>query len=83
VHVVWKIPSSTTNRDDNKAFQLQTECLNDILMYHTRVKMVVFLATTLHPSFIDSKVVACAMYDYVTGDNLPRERCRGKKMPSM
>jgi hypothetical protein len=76
--VVWRIPSSIADRDENKAFQLQTECLNDIPMYHTRVKKAMFLSTTVHPSFIDSKAAACAMYTYLTGDNLPRERCRGK-----
>jgi hypothetical protein len=47
-------------------------------MYHIRVKKAMFLATIFHPSFIDSKVAACAMYNYPTGDNLPRERCNGK-----
>ena len=47
-------------------------------MYHTTVKKAMFLATIVHPSFIDSKVVACAMYNYLPGDNLPRDRCKGK-----
>ena len=79
MHVVWRIPSNTASRDDNKAFQLQTDCLNDIPLYHTRVKKAMFLSTTVHPSFIDSKAAACAMYKYLTGDNLPTERCKGKE----
>jgi hypothetical protein len=78
VHVVWRIPLCPTGRDDNKAFLLQTECLKEISLYHTRVKKAMFLATAVHPSFIDSKAAACAMYKYLTGDNLPRERCKGK-----
>ena len=34
VYVVWRISSSTTGRDNKKAFKLQTECLNYILVYH-------------------------------------------------
>jgi hypothetical protein len=37
-----------------------------------------FFATIVHPSFIDSKAAACAMYNYFTRDHLPRERCKGK-----
>jgi hypothetical protein len=37
-----------------------------------------FLATVVHPSFIDSKAIACAMYTQLTGDHLPRDRCKGK-----
>ena len=78
VHVAWRIPSCRADRDDNKAFQLQTECLNDIALYHTRVKKALFFSIAVHPSFIDSKAAACAMYHYLTGDHLPRERCKGK-----
>ena len=78
VHVVWRIPNCRTKRDDNKAFQLQTDSLNEISLYQTRVKKALFLSTTVNPSFIDSKAAACAMYNYLTGDHLPRERCKGK-----
>jgi len=78
VHVVRRVPPSHADRDENKAFRLQTECLNNIPIYDTRVKKATFLATTVHPSFIDSKAVACAMYKFLTGDNLPSERCKGK-----
>jgi len=78
VHVVWRIPRSPSDRDDNKAFRLQTECLNEISIYHTRVKKAIFLATTVHPSFIDSKIAACPVYKYLIGDNLPRDKCKGK-----
>ena len=63
---------------DNKDFQLQTECLNDIALSHTRVKKALFLSTHVYPSFIDSKTSACAKYHYLTRDHLPRERCKGK-----
>ena len=71
VHVVWRVPLSPADRDESKAFRLQTECLNDIPIYHTRVKKATFLATVVHPSFIDSKAAACAMYKFLTGNNLP------------
>ena len=80
IHVVWRVPLSPINRDENIAFRLQTECLNDIPIYPTRVKNATFLATDVHPSFIDSKAVACAMYKLITGDNLPSERYKGKDM---
>ena len=78
VHVVWRVPLSPADRDENKAFRLQTECLNGIPIYHTRVKTTTFVATAVHPGFIDSKAAACAMYKFLTGDNLPSERCKGK-----
>ena len=71
IHVVWRVPLSPANRDENKAFRLQTEWLNDIPIYHARVKNATFLATTVHPSFIDFKAAACAMYKFLTGNNLP------------
>jgi hypothetical protein len=37
-----------------------------------------FFATTVHPSFIDSKAAACTMYNYLIGNHLPREQCKGK-----
>ena len=42
------------------------------------MRKATFLATIVRQSFIDSKAVACAMYKYLAGDNLPRERCKGK-----
>ena len=78
VHVVWRIPTCRANRDDNKAFQLQTECLNDISLYHTRVKKALFLSTDVHLSFIYSKAAVCTMYHHLTKDHLPCERCKGK-----
>ncbi len=56
------------------------EYLNDLPIYHTRAKKTTFLATVVHPSFIDSKAVACAMRKFLTGDNLPSKRCKGKDM---
>ncbi len=58
VHVVWQVPPSPADRDENKVFRLRTECLNDIPIYHTRVKKATFLAIVVHPSFIDSKAAA-------------------------
>jgi len=83
VHVVWRIPNCRAERDDNKAFQLQTESLKEISLYQTRVKKALFLSTVIHPSFIDSKAAACAMYNYLTRDHLPRERCKGKGSNAM
>jgi len=79
VHILWRIPPSLPDRDDNKAFQLQAECLAGVSTYHTRVKTAIFFATVVHPSFIDSKAAACAMYRHLTGDHLPLERCKEKK----
>jgi hypothetical protein len=42
------------------------------------VKKTKFLASVVHPRFIDSKAVAFAIHTYLTGDNLPRDRCNGK-----
>ncbi len=78
VHFVWKLPLDQVQRDINKAFHLQAECLAEISTYHTRVKKALFLATVVHPSFINSKAGACAMYKHLTGDHLPRDRCKGK-----
>ena len=78
VHVLWRIPRSPADRNNTTAFHIQTSCLNDISIYHSRVKKVMFLATTVHPSFISSKAAACAMFKYLTGDNLPHGRCKGK-----
>ena len=78
VHFVWRIPLDPSDRDENKAFQLQTECLANIKTYYSRVTKTMFLATVVSPSFINSKAAACAIYTYLTGDLLPRERCKGK-----
>ena len=42
------------------------------------MKKALFLANVVHPSFIQSKAAACAMYHHLTGDHLPRDRCKGK-----
>jgi hypothetical protein len=41
--------------------------LNDVSIYHTRVRKATFLATDVHPSFIESEAAACDMYKYLTG----------------
>ncbi len=74
VHVVWRVPLIHLDRDDNKALELQTESLNDISIYHTRVKKATLFASDVHQSDIDSKAVACVMYNKLPGDNLPRDR---------
>ena len=79
VHVLWRIPQSLPDRDENKAFQLQAKCLANVSTYHTRVKKAIFLATVVHPSSIDSKASACAMCKHLTGDDLSLERCKWKK----
>jgi len=79
VRILWRIPPSLPDRGDNKAFQLQAECLASVSTYHTRVKKAIFFATVVHSSFIDSKAVACAMYRHMTRDHLPLERCKEKK----
>jgi hypothetical protein len=78
VHFVWRIPTNLSDRDDNKAFALQAECLQGISFYHSRVKKAVFLATVVRPSFVQSKAAAVSLYKFLTGDILPRERCKGK-----
>jgi hypothetical protein len=79
VHILLRIPASLPDRDDNKAFQLHPECLAGVSTYHTRGKKAILFATAVHPSFIDSKVTACAMYRHLTGDHLPLQRCKEKK----
>jgi hypothetical protein len=66
VHFVWRIPLDPSDRDKNKAFRLQTECLANINIYHSRVKKVVFLAAVVSPSFINSKADACTICKYLT-----------------
>ena len=66
------------DRDDNRAFRLQAECLTGITTYHTRVKKAVFYTEVVNQSFIHSKPVASAMYNFLTGDHLPRDKCKGK-----
>jgi len=78
IHCVWRIPDNVSDRQDNKAFTLQAECLAEIAMYHSRVKNTLYLATVVRPSFIVSKAVACAMYMHLTGDHLPIDHCKGK-----
>jgi hypothetical protein len=60
-HFVWRIPNNVSDRKDNKAFTLQTECLAEIATYHSRVKKTLYLATVVRPSFIVSKADACTM----------------------
>jgi hypothetical protein len=52
--------------------------LANIPTYHSGVKKAVFWVIVVNPSFIHSKAVACAIYKYLTGNLLPRERCKGK-----
>ena len=79
VHVLWRIPRSLPDRDDNKAFQLHAECLANVSTYHTRDKKAIFLATAVYPSFNYSKTAACAMYRHLIGDHLPLERSKEKQ----
>jgi hypothetical protein len=77
-YFIRRIPSDPQNRDNNRAFGLQTSCLADVPTYHKRVKKATFLANLVHPSFIQSNATTCAIYIYLTGDHLPREICKGK-----
>ena len=78
VHFVWRIPLIQQERDDNRAFRFQAECLADITKYHTRVKNPLFFAEVVNQSFIHSKAATSAMYKHLTGDILPRDKCKGK-----
>jgi hypothetical protein len=69
---VWSIPFLLADRDENKAFAIQAECLKSISFYHSRMKNALFLATAVRPSFITSKAAAMAIYQHITGDILPR-----------
>jgi len=40
--------------------------------------LVCCIAIVVHPSFINSRAVACAMYTHLTGDHLPSDICKGK-----
>ena len=81
VHRVWQVSLSRADRDENKSFRLKTKCLNDLPIYQTRVKKATCPAIdVVHPSFINSKAVACAVYKSLTGDDLPSERFKGKDM---
>jgi hypothetical protein len=57
---------------------LQTSCVADVSTYYTRVKKATFLVNVMHPSCIQPKAAACAIYNHHTGDHSPRERCKGK-----
>jgi hypothetical protein len=78
VRFVWRIPLKPSDREEKRAFQLQTQCLPNIPTYNSRVKKTVFFATIVNPSFVHSKAAACTIYKYLNGDLLPRERCKGK-----
>ena len=71
MHFVWRIPHRTSARDETLSFRLYTKCLADIPIYHSRVKKSLFLASTVHPSFIHSRAAAKAIWEYITGDRLP------------
>jgi hypothetical protein len=79
VHFVWRIPPVSSDRDETKGFAIQAVCLGNIKTYHSRVKKALFLATVVRPSFINSKAAAIAMFKHLTGDILPRDRCKGKE----
>jgi hypothetical protein len=64
VHVVWITPPNSPDRDDDKAFHQQVECLEDVSTKYTRVRKTIFVATDVHLRFIDSKAVACAMFKH-------------------
>ena len=78
VNIIWRIPRCTTERCENRAFQSQTASLNMITKYAGRVARQIFIAHTVNPSFISSKAAAMAIYEYVSGEMMPRDANKAK-----
>ncbi len=71
VYTMWRIPRVVNDRDENKTFQLSVGCLESITMYRTWAMKCVFISEIVSPSFVSSKAVANAVYEYITGNKLP------------
>ena len=78
VHFVWRIPPNPEDRDENRAFRLQAECLARITTYHTRVKKAIFYAEVANQRCIQSMVAVSNVYNLLTCDHLPRDKCKVK-----
>jgi hypothetical protein len=78
VNIIWRIPRTENTRCENLAFQSQTASLNMITKYAGRVARQIFIAHTVNPSFISSKAAAMAIYEYVSGERLPRDANKAK-----
>ena len=72
----WRIPQDPQDRDENKGFPLQAECLSEITTSHSRVKRAVFFSTIASPSCIGSKADASVIYMHLKGDQLPHNKGR-------
>lgn len=79
VYIVWRIPRRLDDRDETEAFRLQASCLQQISLYQSRVQKALFLSSIVHPNFICSKVVAMAVYEFITGDRLPVNHSKDRR----
>jgi hypothetical protein len=61
----------SSDRDENNAFVMQAECLENISLYHSRVKKTVFVVIFARPSFIHNKTIVVSVYTHRTGYILP------------
>ena len=73
VRIIWRVPRDVKLLDENKAFQLQTECLQNVTIYQSRAAKTTFLASAVTSSFIKTKAGVIAMYEHITGNRLPHD----------
>eukprot|EP00951_Prasinocladus_malaysianus_P030174 scaffold282650_cov17-Prasinocladus_malaysianus.AAC.2 len=79
INICWKIPSNESDRDPTRQMRLTTCCVNDVPFFYTRVQKALYFAHVVNKRFISSKAAAKAVYEYITGDNLPVDHSTDKR----
>lgn len=77
---VWKVPRAASARDEKRAYLLQREAEDRNIKYKSRRAKQEYFTTVVKPNFASSKAAAAAMYEYITGHVLPRDRSKADSM---
>jgi hypothetical protein len=75
-HVIWRVPLKTEKEQREQGLQTSQNNIDylkqNTIIYRTRAERSAYLATVVKTNFISSRAAAQAVYEFITGDVMPK-----------